>query len=525
MGAVQCAGVRERVDVEMPDDAEEQEFAEPFFELQHTSIAQLQEAMTRGDFTAAELVQRYTARIEALDNNGPQLNSLLEINPDVRDIAEALDQERRDGRLRGPLHGIPILLKDNIDTGDRMMTSAGSMALLGSPAARDATVAAQLRAAGAIILGKTSLSEWANFRSSFSSSGWCARRGQGRNPYSLDRTPSGSSSGSGIATAAALCAAALATETDGSIVSPACASGVVGIKPTVPLVSNAGVIPVSHTQDVVGVHARSVADAAAVLGALVNKDMGAPSDFLQFLDPAGLKGARLGVVRNLGFGKNPKVDAIMETTLQALREAGAILVDPAPIPSDLEAASVAEFEVLLYEFKADIAAYLSTRSDIALDREGFPRTLAGLIAFNEAHADQELQYYGQDVFIASEARGPLTDSAYLAALETSARLSGPEGIDRLIHEHKLDALIAPTGEPARPFDLVNGDARSLGTSSPGARAGYPTVTLPVGYVGGMPVNLSFIGGFLSEPTLLRLAFALETAINIRQAPRYRRAAS
>jgi amidase len=509
------------VNVVMPNDAAGQEFAEPYSELQHTSIAQLQEAMSRGDNTALELVRQYVARIEALDNTGPRLNSVLEVNPDVEEIAETLDRERRDGRLRGPLHGIPILLKDNIDTGDRMMTTAGSLALLGSAAARDATVAAQLRAAGAVILGKTSLSEWANFRSSFSSSGWCARRGQGRNPYSLDRTPSGSSSGSGIATAAALCSAALATETDGSIVSPACASGVVGIKPTVPLVSNAGVIPVSHTQDVVGVHARSVSDAAAVLGALVRPGAGAPADYLQFLDQAGLKGARLGVVRNLGFGKNPKVDLVMETALQALREAGAILVDPAPIPSDLEAASAAEFEVLLYEFKADIAAYLSTRTDVALDREGFPRTLAGLIGFNDAHADQELRYFGQDVFLASEAHGPLTDAGYLAALETSARLSGPEGIDRVISEHRLDALVAPTGEPARPFDLVNGDARSLGTSAPGARAGYPTVTLPVGYVGGMPVNLSFIGGFMSEPTLLRYAFALETVLNVRQAPRFR----
>jgi amidase len=319
-------------------------------------------------------------------------------------------------------------------------------------------------------------------------------------------------------------AAALATETDGSIVSPACASGVVGIKPTVALVSNAGVIPVSHTQDVVGVHARSVADAAAVLGALAKPDVGAPADFRRFLDPAGLKGARLGVVRNLGFGKNPKVDALMETTLQALREAGATLIDPAPIPSDLEAASVAEFEVLLYEFKSDIAAYLATRRDVALDREGFPRTLAGLIAFNEAHADQELRYFGQDIFIASDARGPLTDAGYMSALETSVRLSGREGIDLLMSEHQLDALVAPTGEPARPFDLVNGDARSLGTSSPGARAGYPTVTLPVGYVGGMPVNLSFLGGAFSEPTLLRLAFALEAAIQVRQAPQYKRSA-
>ncbi len=505
--------------------------AEPFPELQSTSIAQLQEAMEKGRLTARGLVEQYIARIEALDDRGPHLNAILEVNPDALEIASALDQERQAGGTRGPLHGIPILLKDNIDTADRMMTTAGSLALMGNAPAQDAAVAAQLRAAGAVLLGKASLSEWANFRSRFSSSGWCGRRGQGRNPYALDRTPSGSSSGSGIAAAAALCAAALATETDGSIVSPASASGVVGIKPTVGLLSRAGVVPISHTQDTAGVHARCVADAALVLGALVcltpdPRDpatasyTGGAIDYTRFLDPAGLKGARIGIARNLGFGSSPKVDAVMHEAIEAMREAGAIIVDPAPIPSDLEAARKAEFELLLYEFKADVNNYLETRQGVALDREGFPRTLAGLIAFNLAHADQELPYFGQDIVLEAEARGPLTDLAYLEALNTSHRLSGPEGIDRVMDEHNLDALVAPTGGPARPIDLINGDAGALGTSSVGARAGYPTITLPIGYPGGMPMNLSFIGRPFSEPTLVRLAYALERVTQARKPPRY-----
>ncbi|MGH2409284.1 MAG: amidase family protein, partial [Chloroflexota bacterium] len=379
--------------------------------------------------------------------------------------------------------------------------------------------------------GKTSLSEWANFRSKFSSSGWCGRQGQGRNPYALNRTPSGSSSGSGIAAAAALGAAALATETDGSIVSPASANGVVGIKPSVGLVSRAGVIPVSHTQDTVGVHARSVADAAAVLTALANgpadprdpatsQAAGAGMDYTRFLDRDGLKGARIGIARNLGFGTLATVDALMRKAIQTMEEAGAIIIDPAAIPSDLDAAAQAEFEVLLFEFKADLNAYLATRQDVALDREGYPLTLGGLIAFNQDHAEHELPFFGQDLFLAAEERGPLTDQAYLRALETSRRLSGPEGIDQVVREHHLDALVAPTGGPARPIDLINGDARALGTSSVAARVGYPIVSVPLGFVGGMPVNMSFIGPRLSEPVLIRLAFALEQVTLARQPPRY-----
>jgi amidase len=529
LAQAEARNMKKMVGMVMPDPDSEYLAGEPFAELQHTTIAQLRDAMTGGELTAVDVVQQYLARVEALDTNGPQLNAVMEINPDVMELAAALDRERQAGHVRGPLHGIPILLKDNIDTADRMLTTAGSLALMGSAPDRDAAVVARLRAAGAVLLGKTTLSEWANFRSQFSSSGWCARSGQGRNAYALDRTPSGSSSGSGIATAAALCAAALATETDGSIVSPANASGVVGIKPSVPLVSSAGVIPISHSQDVVGVHGRCVADAAAVLGALAERSdqgapvaMGAVRDYLQFMDPAGLKGARIGVVRNLGFGKHPNVDTAMEAALLALREAGAILIDPAPLPSDLQAAGEAEYQVLLFEFKADITAYLKARRDVALDREGFALSLAGLIDFNQAHAAEELRFFGQDIFEDAESHGPLTEPAYLQALEASRRLSGAEGIDRVMSEHRLDALVVPTGEPARPIDLINGDASALGTSSPAARAGYPTVTLPVGYAGGMPINMSFIGGLFSEPTLLRLGFALEQTIKVRQAPRYKR---
>jgi amidase len=504
---------------------------EPFPALQHTSIVELQSEMASGRLTATALVQQYLARIEALDRDGPRLNAVLEVNPDALEIAAARDRERQEGTVRGPLHGIPILLKDNIDTADRMMTTAGSLALMGAAPLQDAGVAARLRASGAILLGKTSLSEWANFRSKFSSSGWCGRLGQGRNPYALDRTPSGSSSGSGIAAAAALCAAALATETDGSIVSPANANGVVGIKPSVGLVSRAGVIPISHTQDTVGVHARSVADAAAVLTALASgpadprdpatsEAAGAGTDYTRFLDPNGLKGARIGVARNLGFDASPAVDAVMWKAIQAMEAAGAVIVDPAAIPSDLDVASEAELEVLLFEFKADLNAYLATRQDVALDREGYQRTLAGLIAFNQEHAEQELPFFGQDIFLAAEARGPLTDPAYLRALETSRRLSGSEGIDQLVRDHRLDALVAPTSGPARPIDLINGDARSPGSSSVAARVGYPIVSIPIGFIGGMPMNLSFFGPRFSEPMLIRLAFALEQLTLARQPPRY-----
>lgn len=502
----------------------------PAPELLQATIADLQAAMTAGDLTSRELVELYLARIDGISVNGPALNAVLELNPDALDIADALDAERRDGTVRGPLHGIPILIKDNIDTQDGMMTAAGSIALLGTPPDQDATVAARLRDAGAVILGRTNMSEWANYRSTHSSSGWCGRNGQSRLPYVLDRNPCGSSSGSGIAAAAALAAASIGTETDGSIVCPANNNGIVGIKPTVGLVSRAGVIPISHTQDTIGPHAHTVADAATVLGALVGVDPRDPAtapsdgrfftDYTQFLNSAALSGARIGVMRNVGFGTSDKADAVIEEALAALRDAGAVLVDPADIPSDLAAADAAEGLVLSYEFKADLNAYLATRHDVALDREGFPLTLAGLIEFNNAHADTELRWFGQELFIQSEARGPLTTPEYLEALETSLRLSGEQGIDQVMNEHNLDALVAPTGSPAWPIDLVNGDHFTTASSSPSARAGYPIVTVPAGFSFDLPVGISFIGRAYSEPTLIALAYAFEQATKVFTPPTY-----
>ncbi len=499
-------------------------------ERAEATIVELQAAMAGGQLTARELVQLYLARIEALDRDGPRLNAVLETNPEALDVAAQRDDERRAGRARGPLHGIPILLKDNIDTADHMMTAAGSLALLGTPAGQDATVAARLREVGAILLGKTNMSEWANFRSSHSSSGWCGRNGQSRNAYAPDRSPSGSSSGSAVAAAAALCVAALATETDGSIVSPAAANGVVGIKPSVGLVSRAGVVPIAHSQDTVGVHARSVADAAAVLTALAatvpdprdpatHAATGAALDYTRFLDPDGLRGARVGIARNLGFGGSERGDAVIEAAIGAMRDAGCVIVDPAPIPSDLRVASEAELTVLQFEFKAGLNAYLATRRDVALDREGFPLSLAGLIAFNEAYARDELAVFGQDLLLASEARGPLSDPTYLAALETSRRLSGPEGLDRVMDEHALDALVAPTGGPAWLIDPINGDSGVAGSSGPAARIGYPLVTVPAGFVSGLPVGLTFMGRRFAEATLIRLAYSFEQRSAARRPPR------
>ncbi len=510
-----------------------------FPERAEASIVELQAAMTGGQLTARELVRLYLARIEALDRGGPRLNAVLETNPEALDIAARRDDERRAGRVRGPLHGIPILLKDNVDTADGMMTAAGSLALLGTPAGQDATVAARLREAGAILLGKTNMSEWANFRSSHSSSGWCGRNGQSRNAYAPDRSPSGSSSGSAVAAAAALCAVALGTETDGSIVSPAGANGVVGLKPSIGLVSRAGVVPIAHSQDTVGVHARSVADATAVLTALAATTpdprdpathaamgaaasgaaaSGAAGDYTRFLDPDGLRGARVGVARNLGFGASEKGDAVMEAVIRAMRDAGCGIVDPAPVPSDLRAASEAEMAVLQFEFKAGLNSYLATRRDVALDREGFPLSLVGLIGFNEAHAREELALFGQDLLLASEVRGPLSDPTYLNALETSRRLSGPEGLDRVLDEHSLDALVAPTGGPAWLIDPINGDSGVAGSAGPAARAGYPLISVPAGFVSGLPVGLTFMGRRFSEAILVRLAYSFERHVAARRPP-------
>ncbi|MDQ3029451.1 MAG: amidase [Actinomycetota bacterium] len=492
--------------------------------LEEATIAELQAQMESGQLSARRLTSAYLQRIRQLDRRGPRLNSILTINPRALEIAELRDAERKAGKARGPLHGIPIVLKDNIDTLDRMHSTAGSLALVDSKPPRDATVARKLRRAGAIILGKTNLSEWANFRSTQSASGWSGVAGQTRNPYVLDRNPCGSSSGSGTAVSANLAAASLGTETDGSIVCPSSATGVVGIKPTVGLTSRAGVVPISHSQDTVGPMCRTVADAAVVLGALTGVDPRDPAtrasrshrhrDYRQFLDPQGLHGARIGVARNL-TGFSPETDEIFEAAVTAIRDAGATVVDPANLDSAAELdASGAEFEVLLYEFKADIRRYLATRS------AGSPRTLADLIRFNEANAGHELRWFGQEIFELAQAKGPLTDPAYRQALRTGRRLARDEGLDKVLGEHNLDAIVAPTGSPAWPTDLVNGDHFLGGSSSVAAVAGYPLISVPAGFAFGLPVGITFMGAAFAEPTLIRVASGFEAATGVRRAPDY-----
>lgn len=493
--------------------------------LQEATIADLAAAMAGGRLTAVALAERYLDRIERLDRGGPTLRSVIEVNPDALEIAARLDRERGERGPRGPLHGVPVLLKDNIDTHDRMQTSAGSLALVGEPAPLDATVAARLRQAGAVILGKANLSEWANFRSTHSSSGWSARGGQCRNPYVLDRNPCGSSSGSAAAVSANLCAAALGTETDGSIVCPSGASGVAGIKPTVGLTSRAGVVPVSHTQDTVGPHGRSVADAVALLGALAGEDPRDPAtaagagrshaDYTRFLVADGLRGARIGVARTAGFGRSPKVDAIIEEAVRAMREAGATVVDPADVPTQADLGGETEMTVLLFDFKQDLAAYLAGRQGVPV------RTLADAIEFNRSHAAEELAWFGQERFELAEATTDLDDVRYVEALARSRSQSREQGIDAVLAEHRLDAVVAPTGGPAWVTDLVDGDHLITGSSSGPAQAGYPIVTVPAGFTHGLPVGISFLAGAWSEPTLIRLAYAFEQFTKVRRRPAFR----
>jgi amidase len=439
-------------------------------------------------------------------------------------IADALDAERAARGPRGPLHGIPILLKDNIDTHDRMSTTAGSLALVGSTPLQDATVAARLRKAGAILLGKTNLSEWANFRSNHSTSGWSSRGGLTKNPHALDRNPCGSSSGSGAAVAANLCAAAVGTETDGSIICPSHANGIVGIKPTVGLVSRAGIVPISHSQDTAGPMARTVADAAILLGALAGPDPRdaatescrerALPDYTAFLDPDGLAGARIGVARNF-FGRRSCVDRIAEESIAVLADLGAEIVDDLQLCASKELDD-REFEVLLYEFKADLNAYLA-----GLGPAAPVHSLEEVIAFNRMHADRVMPYFDQELMVMALAKGPLSEDAYRTALETSRRLARAEGIDALLGEHRLDAIVAPSGGPAWLTDLVNGDHYTgCGSSSPAAVAGYPSITVPAGAVFGLPIGISFIGGAFSEATLIKLAYAFEQATNARQTPAF-----
>jgi amidase len=488
------------------------------------TIAEMLQKMAAGDLSARSLAESYLWRIEEIDRSGPTLRAVIEVNPDALKIADDLDAERRSNGPRGPLHGIPILLKDNIDTGDRMLTSAGSLALADAPAPEDATVAAKLRAAGALVLGKTNLSEWANFRSSHSVSGWSSRGGQTRNPYALDRNPCGSSSGSAVAVAARLCVAAVGTETDGSIICPSHVNGIVGLKPTLGLVSRTGIVPIAHSQDTAGPHARTVHDAALLLGAIAGQDPRDPetmsaaqlppdNDYTRFLDMNGLKGARLGVARNY-FGHNPQVDQVMEAAIAAMQDAGAEIVDPVPLVLPKEARE-GEMEVLLYEFKADLNKYLAER------RPASPvHSLADIIAFNEEHAEKVMPYFGQDLMIKAEAKGPLTDEAYLQALEMNRRLACEEGIDAQLRAHSLDAIFAPSGGPAWLTDYVTGDYHGAGSSTPSAVAGYPIITVPAGYVWGLPIGVSFFAGAFAEPMLLRLAYAFEQLTRVRREPQF-----
>ena len=496
----------------------------PAFELEEVSIANLRKRMESGQDSSRSLVEKYAARIEALDRQGPRLRAVLEINPDALAIAGELDAERKAGKVRGPLHGIPVLVKDNVGTGDRMTTTAGSLALEGSIPRADAFAARKLREAGAVLLGKANLSEWANIRSTHSSSGWSGRGGQCRNPYALDRNPSGSSSGSGAAAAASFCAAAVGSETDGSIVSPSNNCGLVGVKPTVGLVSRSGVIPISHTQDTLGPMCRTVADAAILLSAMTGVDPSdaatkasakvAGTDYTKFLDPGALKGARIGVPRKGLYGQSPHADRVAEAAIAEMKKLGAIIVDPADIESVEEFAGPSELDVLLYELKAGLNAYLAALPNARV------KTLADVIAFNEANRDREMPFFGQELFVRAQKKGPLTDKDYLKALEKDFRISRKDGIDKTMDRHKLDALVAPTSGPATLIDLVNGDYGVNGSSSVPAVAGYPDITVPAGWASGLPVGLSFFGRAWSEGKLLAIAFAFEQHTRHRRPPRF-----
>jgi amidase len=498
----------------------------PSFDLDETTVADLQRKLESGELTARRVTEAYLGRIAALDRQGPELRSVIETNPDALSIADALDAERKARGPRGPLHGIPVLVKDNVDTADRMTTTAGSLVLEGSTPPRDAHVVARLREAGAVILGKANLSEWANFRSSRSVSGWSARGGQCRNPYALDRNPCGSSSGSGVAVSANLAPIALGTETDGSIVCPSTSCGIVGIKPTVGLVSRAGIIPISHTQDTAGPMARTVADAAMLLTTLAGVDPRDPAtargqrrsaDYAKALDAAGLRGARLGVARNMA-GFHPDTDRLFDGAVAEMKRRGAEIVDPADVPNAKELDGP-ELEVLLHEFKAGVEAYFAS-----LGPKAPVKTLAEAIAFNDRNREREMPYFGQEIFLKAVEKGPLSTPAYREALEKCARLSRREGLDAVLDRHQLDALVAPTGAPAWVIDPVSGDHYVGGNSTPAAVAGYPSITVPVGFVFGLPVGLSFIGRAWSEATLVRLAFAFEQATKHRHPPRFLRSA-
>jgi amidase len=493
------------------------------FELDEVTIAELQGGMKSGKFTARSLVEKYSARIGGIDKQGPSINSIIERNPDALTIADALDEERKAKGPRGPMHGIPVLIKDNIDTADKMMTTAGSLALVGSKPPQDSFVAQKLRIAGAVILGKTNLSEWANIRCSHSTSGWSGRGGLTKNPYALDRNPCGSSSGTGAGISANLCAVGIGTETDGSIVCPSSSNGLAGIKPTVGLVSRSGIIPISHSQDGAGPMCRTVRDAALLLGALTGVDPAdqataasagkSYSDYAQLCDGHGLKGARIGVARKY-FGFNDEVDALTEQSIDVMKQQGATMVDPAEIET-LGKFDDTELLIMMYELKADLNAYLARRG-----QNSPVHTLKDIIEFNDRNREKEMPYFGQDLFIKAEAKGPLTDKAYLDALERNHRLARTEGIDATMDKFHLDAIVAPTGGPAWITDLLNGDHVAGGSSNAAAVAGYPNINVTAGFISGLPAGISFFGRAWSEPTLIRLAFAFEQATKARQSPKF-----
>jgi amidase len=505
------------------DDANDHPFAETrAFELEEITIADLQEGMKSGKLTARSVTEKYLARIEALDARGPALRSVIETNPEALATAEALDKERKAKGPRGPLHGIPVLIKDNIDTADRMMTTAGSLALVGAKPPEDSFVVRRLRASGAVILGKTNPSEWANIRSSHATSGWSGRGGLTKNPYALDRNPCGSSSGTGAGISANMGAVGVGTETDGSIVCPSSSNGLVGIKPTVGLISRTGIIPISHTQDSAGPMCRTVRDAAILLGAMTGVDAEDAAtaasagksfeDYTQFLT-AFKPGMRVGVVRKY-FGFNEGVDALMEQALDVLKKNGVVVVDPTDITT-IGKTGDNETTVLLYELKADLNAYLAR-----LGPKAPVKTLLEVIEFNDRNRAKEMPYFGQDMFLKAQAKGGLDTKEYLDALQNNLRLARQEGIDATMDKFKLDALVAPTGGPAWVTDLVNGDNAAGQTSTAAAVACYPSVSLPMGHVFGLPVGISFFGRAWSEPTLISLAYGFEQATKVRKAPKF-----
>ena len=499
-----------------------QRSAPPAFPLEEATAVQLQDWMTSGRYTARQVAELYLRRIEEIDRGGPALHAVIEVNPDALAIADVLDAERKAKGPRGPLHGIPVLIKDNIDTADKMMTTAGSLALEGARPSRDAFIVGRLRAAGAVILGKTNLSEWANFRSTHSTSGWSGRGGQVKNPYALDRNPCGSSAGTGAAIAANLAAIGVGTETDGSIVCPSGANGLVGIKPTLGLLSRSGIVPIAHSQDTAGPMARTVADAAVLLGAMTGVDAAdaatkasgahARTDYTKSLDPGGLKGARIGVARKQYFGYSDVTDRLVNQAIADMKAAGAVIVDPADIPTASKM-DACENVVLLYEFKADLNRYLGS-----LGPSSPVHSLQELIAFNEREKAREMPFFGQELFVSAQKKGPLTSPAYRAAAAKCRVLARAQGIDLVMQRHHLDAIVAPTGSPAWTTDLVNGDHFTGASSTPAAVAGYPSVTVPAGQAFGLPVGLSFIGGAWSEEKLIALAYAYEQATRHRRPP-------